>query len=402
MVKNPLSQFEDDLDNDMTQSMSGIQIPYRREEQPVVPQNETVSVTENQVIEEPTTPANTQQPVDQVDRFTQILSMLKNRRNPDLSMYDKMSEDLKSARSEAQSTIDRARSEDDRTKLFNTIKSSIGNMSQGLANRAGYTDIKVNPQMIEANQENRAGLDNKDRMSELAEQFRIAQAREKARSDADNRQSDEAFKLAQLELNRMKSSGKVTDPFEKAQRGAFAKQSVDYFTKDRGQLIENSSKVSRALELIKNKDSLAGPVRGSFPDVVRQMTNPDAITARELVQSAITDTLRPTLGAQFTEKEGERIMNLQYNERGSDEENARRAEQLQKMIDKKVKFSDEFYKFIAEGGQAKDFDFAKYGMTYTGEGSNNELTGRDKEAYDWAIANPNDPRSAQILKKLGR
>ncbi len=31
----------------------------------------------------------------------------------------------------------------------------------------------------------------------------------------------------------------------------------------------------------------------------------------------------------------------------------------------------------------------------------NTLTGQNKEAYDWAKANPNDPRSKQILQKLG-
>jgi hypothetical protein len=31
-----------------------------------------------------------------------------------------------------------------------------------------------------------------------------------------------------------------------------------------------------------------------------------------------------------------------------------------------------------------------------------ELSGKDKQALDWAKANPNDPRSAKILQKLGR
>lgn len=34
-------------------------------------------------------------------------------------------------------------------------------------------------------------------------------------------------------------------------------------------------------------------------------------------------------------------------------------------------------------------------------GNNQKLSGQDKQAYDWAKANPNDPRSAQILNKLG-
>lgn len=34
-------------------------------------------------------------------------------------------------------------------------------------------------------------------------------------------------------------------------------------------------------------------------------------------------------------------------------------------------------------------------------GKSPNLSGQDKQAYDWAKANPNDPRSAQILNKLG-
>jgi hypothetical protein len=80
------------------------------------------------------------------------------------------------------------------------------------------------------------------------------------------------------------------------------------------------------------------------PDLLLAMTNPKALQAREQVEEVVQRNLRAVLGAQFTEKEGERLIARAYNPKLLPEENAKRvrrlflqmstaAEQKQEMVD---------------------------------------------------------------------
>jgi hypothetical protein len=80
------------------------------------------------------------------------------------------------------------------------------------------------------------------------------------------------------------------------------------------------------------------------PDLMLAMTNPQALQSREQVEEVVQRNLRAVLGAQFTEKEGERLIARAYNPKLPPEENAKRlrrlflqmstaAEQKQAMVD---------------------------------------------------------------------
>jgi hypothetical protein len=71
---------------------------------------------------------------------------------------------------------------------------------------------------------------------------------------------------------------------------------------------------------------ISGGFRGKVPDFIRTITNPKAVAVKENIRSAVMDTLRATLGAQFTEGEGERIFNLAYNDELPPEENIKKLE----------------------------------------------------------------------------
>jgi hypothetical protein len=153
--------------------------------------------------------------------------------------------------------------------------------------------------------------------------------------------------------------------FEKEKMKQLAKTGVEYQTKDRPQLISNLDKINKGINILKSgKDSISGGFVGYLPDAIR---TEDSISARDSIQSAIQETLRPTLGAQFTEKEGERIMSLQYNEKLSEKENLKRAKELEKVIKNKVKFSDDLYEYVNKNGSDKGFPYDKYGMAKTGK-----------------------------------
>lgn len=180
---------------------------------------------------------------------------------------------------------------------------------------------------------------------------------------------------------RMTLAGAKPSEFEKYQQQGMGKAAAEYFTQGRGQLENNSQKIGDASNLIQEaintKSPLFGAIRGSAPDGIRAFTNPRAVEVKQAIQSAVTDTLKPTLGAQFTEGEGKRIMALQIDDRLSDEENLRRAVQLQGYIDRKIQFTDDLYAWAAKNnGDTSGFPFAKYGMRKTGGGASGGFGGQ--------------------------
>jgi hypothetical protein len=168
--------------------------------------------------------------------------------------------------------------------------------------------------------------------------------------------------------------GQGMTPFQKGLETGLAKKASDYFSTTRDSLINNVDKVGSAVERLREsstgkREAMFGAARGIAPDMLRSFTNPDAVATKEAVQSAITDTLRPTLGAQFTAEEGARIMRLAINDRLSDAENLKRVEQLQKAIQKKVDATDALYAHLSAGRRFEDFDFKKWDMRPMGGGS---------------------------------
>lgn len=79
---------------------------------------------------------------------------------------------------------------------------------------------------------------------------------------------------------------------------------------------------------------VAGTI-GTIPFAGKAMQDvlmPGAADIRELVESTVQRSLRPILGAQFTEKEGERLIARVYNPRLKPEINASRVERLLKQV----------------------------------------------------------------------
>jgi hypothetical protein len=110
---------------------------------------------------------------------------------------------------------------------------------------------------------------------------------------------------------------------------AFAKEYVEF--KAAGgyaDIDKNIRQLKQASELLGKDNSLTGPIRGMYPDFVRSITNPQAVATKEQVQEVAQRNLRLILGAQFTEKEGDRLISRVYNDRLSTEENKKRVDNL--------------------------------------------------------------------------
>lgn len=169
-------------------------------------------------------------------------------------------------------------------------------------------------------------------------------------------------------LGEMKQSqGFKDNPFQKKKLEKLGAQAGEYLAKDRPNLAANLPKVQKTLALLQENPGLTG---GWFQQIAgstgAKLYSPELKIAEDSMQSAIQDTLRPTLGAQFTEKEGERIMKLAFDPGLPTGENARRAQELEKIIQNKIKFQDDLYNWIADRGTDEGFPFENYGMKKAG------------------------------------
>jgi hypothetical protein len=125
--------------------------------------------------------------------------------------------------------------------------------------------------------------------------------------------------------------------------------------KQLGQLRE----VSKALET----ENLTGPITGNIPDAVKQFTNPEAIAARDAVEEVVQRNLRLILGAQFTEKEGERLIARAFNPKLSEAENKKRVDRLITQIETAAKAKQESADYFRENGTLTGWGGRRYTLT---------------------------------------
>lgn len=124
----------------------------------------------------------------------------------------------------------------------------------------------------------------------------------------------------------------------------FAKEFVDFEARggfsDIDKQLNQLKEVSKSLKDIvegKSKKDLTGPKFGLTPDTVLAFTNPESLSTKQKVEEVVQRNLRLILGAQFTEKEGERLISRAYDERLSEGENLKRVEALIKQISQAAK-----------------------------------------------------------------
>jgi hypothetical protein len=101
---------------------------------------------------------------------------------------------------------------------------------------------------------------------------------------------------------------------------------------------------------LKTDDTLTGPIRGQLPESVRSITNPKAVATRNAVEEVVQRNLRVVLGAQFTEKEGERLIARAYNSLLAPEENARRVDRLIQQIESAAKSKIDAARYYEQNG----------------------------------------------------
>lgn len=159
---------------------------------------------------------------------------------------------------------------------------------------------------------------------------------------------------AKTDLASKKADVKLTKG-EEAIDQAFGKKYAEYLD-NKGDIAINRKKLKGVLDAIKKGDIDTGFTTGASTragELIGYKTK--AAEMKDEVRSAIQGMLRPTLGAQFAEKEGERIINVAFDPARSEEANKKALQDEIKKLDSRVKSFQERADYFEKKGTLKGY-----------------------------------------------
>ena len=167
--------------------------------------------------------------------------------------------------------------------------------------------------------------------------------------------ADTAGKIAAAQT-QAKQGGVLLTPAEKLVDEKFAATAAEYLSGGKTQIGANVLNLRRKLKILESGDlNVSGPVVGLLPESVQSITNPDALSFIGDIREIVFQSLREKLGAQFTEREGDRLVAAAFDQRLSEEQNTKRLERLLQVIEGAAKNKEEMIAHYNENGTLQGY-----------------------------------------------
>lgn len=256
------------------------------------------------------------------------------------------------------------------------LSDMISKFGQGLSNAASYYSA-ANPYGKPADPimnkiDTDSGMRNfKEEREDLMR--RVQQAQQSARQRA-----QDAYKMQELEERRenrklkrdlaekqygQKKKEKETKLTEgqKALDKQFAKEHATYsLGGGYASVKKNLSQLENVVDQLEKDPTLTGGVLekvlpAGVADYQRTLFDEEAQDVKDIVEQVIQQSLRQTLGAQFTEKEAARLIERSYNPRLSADKNIARLKETIKEIDQMAKEKESAGKYFEENGTLQGY-----------------------------------------------
>jgi len=208
-----------------------------------------------------------------------------------------------------------------------------------------------------------AGVDNSEMMR------KGGQERWKNTAETYKMMTDADYKNKMLGILKQKADAGTKKPsvgetaVDRAYAAEYAKDVLEGGSSDR------ASKLANLGEVINSFDTTAGLTGGPtsyLPNIARYVLNPKGLDTQQKVEEAVVSSLRATLGPQFTEAEGKRIINLTYDPKLAPEVNLARVKKLKQKLDLAAQSKEEAKQYYEQHGTlsgytgkihtAKDFE----------------------------------------------
>lgn len=149
--------------------------------------------------------------------------------------------------------------------------------------------------------------------------------------------------------------GSSFTPGQEALDKAYAPTYMEWVTGGGADQTTQTAQIKDVLEALEQGQELTGPMVGLQGDLVRSLTNPDAQDAKERVESVVQRNLKAILGAQFTEKEGDRLIARAYNINLPPEKNAARLRALFSAMEQGLKNRGIMAEYFSKNGTLQGF-----------------------------------------------
>tara|TARA_R110002020_G_scaffold469000_1_gene693675 strand:+ start:133 stop:1392 length:1260 start_codon:yes stop_codon:yes gene_type:complete len=118
-------------------------------------------------------------------------------------------------------------------------------------------------------------------------------------------------------------------PIEKTIDENFAKEAAEYILKNKAQVKANLLNLGEKIKILEAGDqNVSGPEIGLTPEILAPILIPDAVAFEDDVRDVVFQSLREKLGAQFTEREGDRLVAAAFNKSLPEEVNIARLRRL--------------------------------------------------------------------------
>lgn len=120
-------------------------------------------------------------------------------------------------------------------------------------------------------------------------------------------------------------------------------------------ITKNVAQIGNAVRRLESGKPLTGPLIGIQPDLLLAITNPEAVDVRQQVEQIAQESLRPILGAQFTQKEGEAFVARVFNPALKPEVNAKRLRAMLLQLEKAAEQKQVMVDYANENGTLAGF-----------------------------------------------
>jgi hypothetical protein len=164
-----------------------------------------------------------------------------------------------------------------------------------------------------------------------------------------------AFAIAEAQRIAGSTAGLDLSPYERARDEELAKELAKFEFGGFAQVESNLDKLDKVIGQLESTQNLTGPVIGNVPTVLKAFTNPEAVGVEDDIRSIIFQSLRETLGAQFTEREGDRLVAASFNPLLSEEINAVRLKRLRKETARSAQARLDMLNYFKENNTLKDY-----------------------------------------------
>ena len=186
---------------------------------------------------------------------------------------------------------------------------------------------------------------------------------------------------------------------EKALDEEFSKIAAEYTLKGGPQVAINLKNLGEKIKILEEGElNVSGPLVGSLGDTLQAFFFPDAASFQSDIRDVVFQSLREKLGAQFTEREGDRLVAAAFNNLLDESRNVARLKRLYTTIEQAAQQKQEAIDYFNENGTIKglsqpvlDFDTLMDDMiqnTDYGAMSDEELEDYFEKA---------DPKERQII-----